>query len=292
MRGPDAEGGPLAVLPYNVSDGASNMAYDEAMMAHARASGDTLLRFYGWDPACLSLGRNQAAPAGWRARDDLEIGTHVVRRPTGGRSVYHGPEVTYAIAAPDRAWGGPRALYARVHRSLADGLTRLGVRLDGSEATLVDAPDLSPTAAACFRDPAPGELTVAGKKLVGSAQWRSSGALIQHGSILLQNEQARSDLRDPVAAAALIGGTSAGPSVAEPDATSLSEVLDSSPPLETVLESLRQGFLSTWDETVVLGADDCRISDLKRTLECHVATYRDPDRFWRSDIGDQIFESS
>ena len=191
-------GSPCVVLPYAVADGARNMALDEAMLELA-AGGSTLLRFYGWEPWCLSLGRHQEAPQRLlgRSREDLRPGVDAVRRPTGGRSVFHGPEITYAFACPARAWGGPRAVLHAVHRALAEGLGSVGVRLDAvqddaGEAGLAAAGRIS--AASCFRDPAPGELTARGRKLVGSAQCRRGGGLLQHGSILLEDRQRLGDL--------------------------------------------------------------------------------------------------
>ncbi|MDE2662784.1 MAG: hypothetical protein OXI39_07260 [Gemmatimonadota bacterium] len=191
-------GSPCVVLPYAVADGARNMAVDEAMLELA-AAGSTLLRFYGWEPWCLSLGRHQRAPDRLlgRSPDDLRPGVDAVRRPTGGRSVFHGPEITYAFACPARAWGGPRAVLHAVHRALAEGLRALGVPLDevgsdGAEASFAEAARIS--AASCFRDPAPGELTARGRKLVGSAQCRRHGGLLQHGSILLEDRQRLGDL--------------------------------------------------------------------------------------------------
>ena len=191
-------GSPCVVLPYAVADGARNMAVDEAMLELA-AGGSTLLRFYGWEPWCLSLGRHQEAPERLlgRSPDDLRPGVDAVRRPTGGRSVFHGPEITYAFACPARAWGGPRAVLKTVHRALDEGLRSLGVNLDvvrsdPAETSFAEAARLS--AASCFRDPAPGELTARGRKLVGSAQCRRGGGLLQHGSILLQDRQRLGDL--------------------------------------------------------------------------------------------------
>lgn len=191
-------GSPCVVLPYAVADGARNMAVDEAMLELA-AGGSTLLRFYGWDPWCLSLGRHQEAPDRLlgRSPDDLRPGVDAVRRPTGGRSVFHGPEITYAFSCPARAWGGPRAVLQAVHRALAEGLCALGVPLDAvrgddAEASVAEAARIS--AASCFRDPAPEELTARGRKLVGSAQCRRHGGLLQHGSILLEDRQRLGDL--------------------------------------------------------------------------------------------------
>ena len=191
-------GSPCVVLSYAVADGARNMAVDEAMLELA-AGGSTLLRFYGWEPWCLSLGRHQEAPDRLlgRSREDLRPGVDAVRRPTGGRSVFHGPEITYAFACPARAWGGPRAVLHAVHRALGEGLRSVGVPLDAvhddaGEAGFGAAARVS--AASCFRDPAPGELTARGRKLVGSAQCRRGGGLLQHGSILLEDRQRLGDL--------------------------------------------------------------------------------------------------
>ncbi|MDE2944143.1 MAG: hypothetical protein OXT63_08020 [Gemmatimonadota bacterium] len=232
-------GAPCLVLPYTVADGARNMAVDEAMLELA-AGGATLLRFYGWEPWCLSLGRHQTAPNRLlgRSPDDLRPGVDAVRRPTGGRSVFHGPEITYALACPARAWGGPRAVLQTVHRALAEGLRAVGVPLDtvrsgDAEASLAAASRLS--AASCFRDPAPGELTARGRKLVGSAQCRRRGGVLQHGSVLLEDKQRLGDLGgrdiepDGDAAAGVSGK---GPAIG------LNELLDPVPDPRLIVERL------------------------------------------------------
>ncbi len=186
------------------------MALDEALMDLARA-GVAMLRFYTWEPHCLSLGRNQSTPerVHGRPRSELRCGEDVVRRPTGGRSVYHGRELTYSVTAPDRLWGGPRSMYGRINRALRRGLASLGAALDpdpgeapprGASSSLPrptprqGAPGAALGPAPCFEAPAAGEVTAGGRKLVGSAQWRHRGVLLQHGSVLLVNEQARGDL--------------------------------------------------------------------------------------------------
>ena len=232
-------GAPCIVLPYAVADGARNMAVDEAMLELA-AGGSTLLRFYGWEPWCLSLGRHQTAPDRLLGRSPAELrpGVDAVRRPTGGRSVFHGPEITYAFACPARAWGGPRAVLQTVHRALAEGLRAVGVPLDttqgdDAEARLSAASRIS--AASCFRDPAPGELTVRGRKLVGSAQCRRRGSVLQHGSILLEDRQRLGDLdgRD----GGPDEGSAAGVSGEQP-AIGLNELLDPVPDPRLIVERL------------------------------------------------------
>lgn len=180
----------LLVWPSTDLDGAGNMALDEAAMVLGRR-GTHVLRTYGWSPACTSLGRNQptAGQLGGRPAAGLRCGIDVVRRPTGGRSVFHGPELTYAFVSPERALGGPRALYHAVHAALSEALRDLGVPLDVADR--VSSAELPLDQAECFVAPAPGEITCGGRKLVGSAQWRHRGAVLQHGSILFRNEQAR-----------------------------------------------------------------------------------------------------
>lgn len=180
------------VLRDGALSGAENMARDEALARRAseatEAGGDTLpafLRFYTWVRPTLSFGRNEPA----RGRFDPErltgAGVDVVRRPTGGRAVLHHREVTYAIAVPARALGGPRATYRRINEALAHGLAALG-----GEVTLApDRPAPGLDAGPCFDLPAGGEVIARGRKLVGSAQARIGGALLQHGSILLHDDQ-------------------------------------------------------------------------------------------------------
>lgn len=238
-------GSPCIVLPYAVADGARNMAVDEAMLEHA-ANGPTLLRFYGWEPWCLSLGRHQVAPDRLLGRPakDIRPGVEAVRRPTGGRAVFHGPEITYALACPVRDWGGPRAVLRTVHRALAYGLRSLGVPLDdrtpqgagGSDAARESsrAETVGLSAASCFRDPAPGELTVRGRKLVGSAQCRRRGSVLQHGSILLEDRQEFGDLGRGA-------GTNedfASPAARKGPAIGLSELLDPMPDPRAVVVCL------------------------------------------------------
>jgi lipoate-protein ligase A len=205
------------------------MAVDEALLDSARA-GHSTLRLYGWEPACLSFGRNQTARGRYDGARAAERGIDVVRRPTGGRSVFHYRELTYSVTAPADSWGGLREAYLRINRALAAGLRRLG-----APAQVVEpgdgVPTPRPTVRACFRDPIPGEVVADGRKLIGSAQWRDGGALLQHGSLLLHNDQATvEDLR--------IGSAGA----TEVPATALAELLDPLPDVPTISEALAASF--------------------------------------------------
>lgn len=182
----------LRLLHTPPLDGAANMALDEALLARARRTGELVVRVYTWERPTLSLGRNQTARGIYDAERAGAHGIAVVRRPTGGRAVLHARELTYSITAPlDALVAGERSLraaYGRVNAMLADAVRSLGV-----DAELAPASGRArrPDGAPCFEAPTAGEL-VAGtgaRKLVGSAQWREDGALLQHGSILIDDDQ-------------------------------------------------------------------------------------------------------
>lgn len=170
--------------------GAENMAFDAALLAESNVTGQAFLRLYHFDPPCLSLGRNEPADQYDQAAI-ARLGLDVVRRPTGGRAVWHQDEVTYAVAAPIAVFGGLRNAYHAIHDRLALALRSLGV--DATRASPLDQPSSSSTTlhppASCFAIPTGGEVLVAGRKLIGSAQVRMRSAFLQHGSILLDGSQ-------------------------------------------------------------------------------------------------------
>jgi lipoate-protein ligase A len=167
--------------------GAWNMALDEALAESVAAGGAPVLRFYRWSPPCLSLGRNQPAAGRYDAGEIARRGWDVVRRPTGGRAVLHHRELTYSVAVPDTLLGPPREAYTAVNRALVAGLRRLGVdaAVQGATGRRAPVPSLAP----CFAEPVEGEVVAGGRKLVGSAQRRMGGVLLQHGSLPLEDDQ-------------------------------------------------------------------------------------------------------
>lgn len=233
-----------------VRDGASNMAVDHALLETVQAGGRPALRLYRWGPPCLSFGRNQPARGLYDAESAAARGIGLVRRPTGGQAVYHDRELTYAVAVPVGALGSPRDSYRAINRALVAGLARVGVgaavwdaasrvppptsRSAGSRDESIAARD--PAApdwlAPCFRTPAPGEVTAAGRKLVGSAQRCEDRVILQHGSILLDGDQAPA--RD-----LLSSRGDAGP--ADSPAT-LRGLLGAVPPLEHLIAAVVAGF--------------------------------------------------
>jgi lipoate-protein ligase A len=162
-----------------------NMAVDEVLLAGAREAAAPTLRLYAWSGPWLSLG--YAQPFGEGAlRACRSAGVRVVRRITGGRAVLHGADLTYSISAPEAAL--PPTLegsYRLVSEALLAALRELGI--DAAPA---------PRAAAtrdfdCFAAAATDEICAGGRKLVGSAQRRAGGAVLQHGSIRLAPDPAQ-----------------------------------------------------------------------------------------------------
>lgn len=194
---------PWRLIKHPPAQGAWNMAVDEAIL-EAVGAGDSppTLRLYAWDPPCLSLGVAQPFT-------DVNIsalrvrGWEVVRRPTGGRAILHTDELTYAlIAAQDNplTCGSILESYRRISLALLQGIIRLG--LDARADREYEQNDGSSPKPVCFESPSNYEITVCGKKLVGSAQARRYGGVLQHGSLPLTGDLTRilltlNDVADP-----------------------------------------------------------------------------------------------
>jgi lipoate-protein ligase A len=191
----------LGLLIDAPAPGEENMRRDLSLLdACARGEIAGAVRLYGFDPPCLSLGRMQPL-------DDVDLeacardGVDVVRRPSGGRAVLHDQEVTYSVVcrSTDPVFGG-RVLEAcaRIHQAVAAGLEILGVRSipRALPANLRRDAREGASVADCFARPAAHELLdERGRKLVGSAQARRAGALLQHGAVLLESPRAAAYLR-------------------------------------------------------------------------------------------------
>ena len=181
---------PWRLLIDGAAPGPWNMGIDRVLLASAAAGGPPTLRFYRWLGPWLSIGYAQACrPECIAACAGAGVG--VVRRPTGGSAVLHGGDLTYALAAPESALPpGLRASYELIAAALLSALRSLGV-----DAELGDAWPGSTGAGwrrfDCFAQPAAHELCAGGLKLVGSAQRRAAGAVLQHGSIRVLPDPAR-----------------------------------------------------------------------------------------------------
>jgi lipoyl(octanoyl) transferase len=205
------------------------MATDEALLYDAMQTGRGHLRLYRWSPPCLSFGRNEPALTRYDRAEIARRGWDVVRRPTGGRAVWHEHEVTYAVAAPIAAFGSLQQSYCAIHERLAAALRTLGVP---AQLAAKNGRAVSLGAGACFASPVGGEVTVHGRKVVGSAQVRSGSAFLQHGSILLGGTQEQ------------ISAVSRQPSAVS-SATSLSLVLGRTVTFTEVADAI----IATWGDT-------------------------------------------
>ncbi len=161
------------------------MARDSALIARAAATGESVFSIYSWERPTLSFGRNQRALGQYRRERIGDCQLDVVRRPTGGRAILHHREITYSVAAPLRESESLRDAYERINLILLAGLSRIGI--DASIARGGKA--IEPGASPCFQLPSDGEVMADGRKLVGSAQWRGDSAFLQHGSILIDDDQ-------------------------------------------------------------------------------------------------------
>ncbi len=175
------------------------MAVDESILEHV-GRGESLptLRFYAWAPACLSLGHAQPFADVDLARLERR-GWEVVRRPTGGRAILHTDELTYSVIGPPdepRLVGSILESYNRLARALLQSIRTLG--LEACSSPLVN-PEMHATAGSahhspnpvCFEVPSAYEITVDGKKLIGSAQARRKEGVLQHGSLPLKGDLSR-----------------------------------------------------------------------------------------------------
>ncbi|MBS1914275.1 MAG: lipoate--protein ligase family protein [Bacteroidetes bacterium] len=174
----------LYAVDHDLS-GEQNMARDEAMAIACGRDGVPRLRFYSWQPYTLSLGHNQSDAAIDRRGIDSK-GYGIVRRPTGGRAVFHAEELTYAVAMPSNG-DGIHATYSRITEAVMRGLEILGahdLEFSRSQPDFREHYTLEESES-CFSASALNELTWHGRKLLGSAQRRYGGVLLQHGSLLV-----------------------------------------------------------------------------------------------------------
>jgi lipoyl(octanoyl) transferase len=252
------------------SDGATNMALDDAILeAVSEGASPPTLRFYGWSPSCLTLGRSQP-----QAEADLEAcraaGVAVVRRPSGGQAILHGDELTYSIAllqSDPRADGGVLEVYRLLSEGLLAGLCNLGA----CATSAAGRPEGGVRTPICFETPAAYEIVANGRKLLGSAQWRARGAVLQHGTLPLYGDLARivrylafpEDERQ-VQAQGLLAR-----------ATTLEAVLGYRLPFDQVAEALAAGLAERLNIRLAHGSFTALERD--RAAELRQARYMDPE---------------
>ena len=168
-------------------DGVSNMAIDAALLEEVgeSASRKTIVRFYQWRRPTISLGRNQKIESAIDPEYCTHHGIDVVHRPTGGRAVLHDDELTYAVISNDSECFGDTIYvnYKRVSEVLCDAFQRVGVAAILAPETRKAPAMRNGADPPCFLSPSRYELTVEGRKVVGSAQRRVKNSFLQHGSM-------------------------------------------------------------------------------------------------------------
>jgi lipoate-protein ligase A len=251
-------------------DGAFNMALDEALMAHAGETNAWVLRVYSWTSPTLSLGRNQTAIGVYDLERLAAEGIEVVRRPTGGRAILHHREVTYSVVGPVTDAGDLQESYARINRLLIAALHALGVEaaiVGSGEARRTPTPELDRSGAVpCFHHPSSGEITLNGRKLIGSAQWRSSDVLLQHGSILVDDDQMQ------------LTSLTRLPSVRIPRPATLCDALGTAPSESVIVDALFAAARTLEDSDATPIHLDGRLLDRAKMLRQH---YLDDSWTWR-----------
>ena len=180
-----------------ISDGLQtaeeNMAKDSALLADCEQGRiPPTVRLYGWSEPAITLGYSQKAGQELDIERCRELGIAIVRRPTGGRALLHHRELTYAVVAPVSLAPfnrGLNATFQAVSEALLMGLHDLGIQGDINTSKERSVPRVT-RSPACFASLNHCEITVDGKKLVGSAQKRTSKAFLQHGSLIIESDHA------------------------------------------------------------------------------------------------------
>ncbi len=257
-------------------DGASNMAADCAILeAVAAKTQPPTLRLYGWDPFCLSIGYGQRV-----ADVDMSAlaarGWQLVRRPTGGKAILHGDELTYSLCLPldhPLAAGSVIESYREISRGLSLALLELGLPVRSEKAaTSQSGRHAGPV---CFELSSHYEITVDGRKLVGSAQMRRKRGILQHGTLPLVGDVAR--ICDVLNFDSDAARERQRQQVRE-RALALAEVMDAPPRWNDVADALTLGFQRAF--AMEARVDSLSSDEMARMRELKIERFDNPE--WTS----------
>ncbi len=250
--------------------GAVNMATDEALLlSHADGESPPILRLYRWEPPSLTIGyfqsyRREVDEEGCRAR-----GFDWVRRPTGGRAVLHQHELTYAVIIGEHLLSGSvLQTYRALSEALVEGVRRLGLEAELAPGRPPTRRDREASSAACFDSATPHEVTVEGRKVIGSAQVRQRGVLLQHGSVPLWLD------RDAAVDTLNLGSDAVRRRVRatlEKKAAGLDELTRAQLDYDRVADALQRGFASTF--SLQLQRDELSIGERERVERLYSDKY-------------------
>jgi len=241
---------PWRIIKSPPAIGAWNMAVDEAILLEIGAGRSlSTLRLYSWEPACLSIGYAQSIK-------DVDLGAlhengwTLVRRPTGGRAILHTDELTYSVIAPlnePRVSGSVLESYRQLSIALLKTLDMLGLKAQADPHAESPQNSLGPV---CFEVPSNYEITVGGKKLIGSAQARKKEGILQHGSLPLFGDIAR--IMQVLHYNNALERTEAATRLLE-HATNVETVLNKKISIELAAETFQTAFSETLELTLIPG---------------------------------------
>lgn len=179
--------GNFELINSGAANGKFNMDFDyQRTLAIAENKALPMFRLYSWNPWCLSLGANQK-------EDEIDLtalnnmGYDLVRRPTGGRAVFHSQELTYSVALRLPDGMNVHDIYREIHIVILNAMKRFTNKVDfeKSQPNFRDFYQNNSASTACFASSARYEIVSDKRKIVGSAQRLYGSVLLQHGSILL-----------------------------------------------------------------------------------------------------------
>jgi len=257
--------------------GVVNMALDEVLLLGVAAGGCPVLRLYGWKPPAVSIGYAQRADSEVDLGRCQHAGIDVVRRFTGGRAVLHWNELTYSVICNDgqsEISGSIEESHRRIGECLAEGMRLLGidVELERGRSSGGDAhaghPDAESSHSPCFSSTARWEVKSGGRKLIGSAQRRIRGAMLQHGSVLLGPEHCRLPSLAPTSEPSRARGVLAA------NSTDLQECAGHPIGFEEAARCLGEGFARSLG--VVLEPAELTAEETIQALELADRKYGDP----------------
>lgn len=231
------------------NNGAYNMDFDIAL-ANQSKDDEVFLRFYQWEPYCISLGANQEFNIIDEKLASLN-GIEIVKRPTGGRAILHSEELTYSLIVPTSIGFKASEIYQKVSNAIIKGLILYDSKLSNLELESIQ-PDFNEhykksESALCFSNSAKSEIKIEGKKLVGSAQRKMNNRILQHGSILVGNSHKKLPnylLLSEEEKLLLIN-------ILNDKTTELETILDTTIDYERLIASLTYGFEIEWDISLI-----------------------------------------
>lgn len=266
------------LLDTGPADGFTNMAVDEAILeVYAAEASPSTLRFYTWSPPALSLGYGQPIDSNIDLAHCQTLGIDVVRRPTGGLAVLHDHEVTYSVvirADDPRAATGVLASYLTISQALIRGLSYLGISAELLPLRRGNLPPSESASPVCFAMSSSYEVAVRGRKIIGSAQRRAHGVIMQHGSIPLSWDL---DKMRAVFRVSLHGSQSAkGEREYHTSMTSLQEAGGRAYDYAEVVAALTRGIAETWEVELIPG----QLTAAENQLSAHLRATKYRSEAW------------